>query len=159
MSDSDAALGGRKVRISVKAKTGSFDFWPLIIIKGAYNLLWLGGSKAPQRGRKDEHKGPKIETPRFSLYWGAHPSCPQCGAFLPPSAVTFWPQLKYILGDKFRGFGGFLDPCDQNETYHASNQWRQNWAYESNLLGWRTVPLIMLDDALEIKLTVPVQPI
>ena len=135
MCDSDAALGGRKVRTSVKAKTGSFDFWPPITKKGAYNLLWLGGSKAPQRDGKAAHKGPKIKTPRISFYWGAHPSCPPvrrllapscgallplCSAFLPPSAATFRPQLKSILGDKFRGFWGVLDPCDQNKTYHAS---------------------------------------
>ena len=69
-----AALGGRKapqrgrkvplwgagrVRTSVKAKTGSFDFWPLMTQKFTYNLLWLGGSKAPPRDRKDAHKGPK----------------------------------------------------------------------------------------------------
>ena len=27
-----------------------------------------------------------------------------------------------IFWDKIRGFGGFLDPCDQNETFHTSNE-------------------------------------
>ena len=27
-----------------------------------------------------------------------------------------------IFGDKFKGIWGFLDPCNQNETYHTSNE-------------------------------------
>ena len=45
------------------------------------------------------------------------------------------PRKIHFFGQK--KFSGFLDPCDQNQTYHTSNYDK----IERNGLGWWRVPL------------------